>query len=295
MLLQSRAHSPITWQAVGGIFSSQDLLKNSESHQNVCILWDYFVLFVRRAWNRACKATLSSSLIKLKGGRGHNEPPRRWVTHATAITHIKHAYKRQPCAHIHTHRHTQSQGQVPVIEKQQSKLIVMTRFTEGHFVDACFLFLRVISDHLHPAWSQTNMIAARNAFYTKNQSLKFKINSTLRSVVTKKNPLTTKHFAHHPVPSAVEWPQEEEDWMQAGKSEVKGVKQRVARARRATPLLSVQVSSLSFVWTEQEKKKRDFVNHEARSLLLPLLGSPPPPAAEGSGISLVCTQIVLVR
>lgn len=36
---------------------------------------------------------------------------------------------------------------------------------------------------------------------------------------------------HHPVLSAVEWPQEEDEWMQAGKSEVKGVKQRVARAR----------------------------------------------------------------
>lgn len=73
-----------------------------------------------------------------EGRRGHNEPP-DCGSHMPLQSHTINMCKRQPCAHTHTH----IQGQA-VIEKQHSKLVVMTRLTEGHFADICFLFLNEI-------------------------------------------------------------------------------------------------------------------------------------------------------
>lgn len=239
----------------GASFPLRICKKNSKSRQNVCVLWDYFVLFVRRAWNRACKATLNSSLIKLKGGRGHNEPLRRWVTHGTAITHIKHAYKRQQCAHIHTQTHTEprpsASNRKTTVKVDCYDAIYWRTFCRRLFFVFWGWYLII---YTQPEDRQTWLLPEMHSTL-KNSHSNLRLTAHC-ALLWQNNPLTTKHFAHHPVPSAVEWPQEEEDWMQAGKSEVKGVKQRVARARWATPLLSVQVSSLSFVWTEQGKKKK---------------------------------------
>lgn len=78
------------------------------------------------------------------------------------------------------------------------------------------------------------------------------------------------------------------------------------KSRRATPLLSFPDFRLDVCLDGGEGaggrggNEADFVNHEHKSLLLPLRSSPspppPPPLPECLGLSgLLCTQIVLVR
>lgn len=103
-----------------------------------------------------------------------------------------------------------------------------------------------------------------------------------------------------PSPSGLCWTDE---WKPCGKKELR---LGALKSRRATPLLSFprfQAGCLSGWWRGVgggDGDGGDFVNHEHKSLLLPLRSSPPPPPApplpECLGLSgLLCTQIVLVR